>query len=175
MVQDLARLLPGGGRSPDERRLAGLARDVADRGEKRAADAPAAIPGEDRDAAPKAVELGRIHVHATDAGGADGGLIERGQEAAAARIDRVGPPDLVDARRLVGGHDRDDAGELGEVVVRGRGADPQHQPPVIGDGSATTETGAEARAAAAMRRPVVTAPSLADETSAAYLAMTPPR
>src|SRR5207244_7749573 len=46
----------------------------------------------------------------------------------------------------------------------------RHQPPVIGDGSGTTSTDDAARAAAAMRRPVVTAPSLADDTSAASLA-----
>jgi hypothetical protein len=45
---------------------------------------------------------------------------------------------------------------------------------VIGDGSGTTSTDEAARAAAVIRRPVVTAPSLAEETNAAYLASTPP-
>src|SRR5919112_2113009 len=60
------------------------------------------------------------------------------------------------------------------VCLRVRRRSAGHQPPVIGDGSGTTVTD-DAPRATVMRRPVVTAPSLADDTSAAYLAITPPR
>jgi len=69
------------------------------------------------------------------------------------------PVRLVDRHRVVRHHAADDRDHVAEVLVGGRLADLEHQPPVIGDGSATAATAAAGRPiASAIRRPVVTAP-----------------
>ena len=179
MLEEFDRVQAVLGHATQDEGLAGSIRGRRERRQQRAPDALPPMLRQYDHAAPEAFVLRRVDVHPAHAAGPDGLAIEPGEEAPPARVLLVGPAHLADRGREVRRDRADDSGEVGEVLVGRCRSDLEHQPPVIGEGSATTATGAPAippRAnASAIRRPVVTAPSLADETSAAYFAMTPPR
>ena len=73
-----------------------------------AADAATSRGGEHEAREPVALVVGRVHVDATDDRAADDASVLLGQQADTARVRSLGPADLLDRGRILGGDNVDD-------------------------------------------------------------------